>query len=90
MATLGELEKEIESIKARNRRVEADKAWETSWTRRIFIVLSTYLLIAIFLIIINVERPFTSAIIPAVAYLISTLSLGILKSWWLKKRNDSR
>lgn len=30
-----ELEKEIEQIKARNKRVELDKAWETSWTRRI-------------------------------------------------------
>lgn len=86
MTSIDALEKEIELIKARNRRVEADKAWETSWTRRIFIGLSTYLLIAIFLMIINVERPFTSAIIPAVAYLISTLSLGILKSWWLKNK----
>ena len=30
-----ELEKEIEQIKERNKRVELDKAWETSWTRRI-------------------------------------------------------
>lgn len=28
-----ELEKEIEQIKERNKRVELDKAWETSWTR---------------------------------------------------------
>lgn len=87
MSALENLEKEIELIKARNRRVEADKAWETSWTRRVFIGLSTYLLIAIFLMIIKVERPFTSAVIPAVAYLISTLSLGVLKSWWLKNRS---
>lgn len=87
MASLEELSKEIELIKARNRRVEADKAWETSSTRRIFIVVSTYLLIAIFLIILKVDKPFLSAIIPAVAYLISTLSLGILKSRWLKKRS---
>jgi len=85
--TRGELEKEIELIKARNRRVEADKAWETSWTRRIFIGVSTYLLIAIFLVIIKAERPFVTAIIPAVAYVVSTLSLGILKSWWLNNRS---
>ena len=30
-----ELEKEILKIKERNKRVELDKAWETSWTRRI-------------------------------------------------------
>ena len=33
------LEKEIESIKKRNKRVELDKAWETSWTRKICISL---------------------------------------------------
>ena len=87
MTSLQELEKEIDSIKARNKRVEADKAWETSWTRRIFIGVSTYLLIAIFLIIIKADHPFETAIIPAVAYLLSTLSLSALKSWWLKNRS---
>jgi len=31
------LEKEVTDIKARNKRVEADKAWETSWSRKIVI-----------------------------------------------------
>lgn len=74
MSTLKNLEKEIDAIKARNRKVEADKAWETSGTRRIFIAVSTYLLITIFMIALGVEKPLTAAIIPAVAYLISTLS----------------
>jgi len=86
MVSIETLEKEIKKIKERNRRVEADKTWETSWTRRIFIGVSTYLLISIFLIIIKAEKPFLSAIIPALAYLISTLSLGLLRSWWLKRR----
>lgn len=87
MTSLNALEKEIELIKARNRKVEADKAWETSWVRRISIGLSTYLLISIFLIILKVDKPFLSAIIPAVAYLISTLSLGAIQSWWIKNRS---
>lgn len=37
MATIQELEKEIDAIKERNRRVETEKSWETSWTRRITI-----------------------------------------------------
>ena len=82
------LEEEVNKIKERNRRVEADKTWETSWTRRIFIGISTYLLISIFLVIIKAEKPFISAIIPAVAYLISTLSLGLLRTWWLKRRKN--
>ena len=80
------LKEEIEKIKERNRRVEKDKAWETSLLRRIAITASTYILISIFLIIIGVEKPFLSAIIPAVAYLISTASLEFLKRIWLASR----
>ena len=29
------IEEEINNIKERNKRVELDKAWETSWTRKI-------------------------------------------------------
>lgn len=89
MPTVETLEKEINKINERNIRVEADKAWETSRTRRIFIGISTYFLISIFLIIIKAEKPFLSAIIPAVAYVISTLSLGLLRSWWLKRQNKN-
>jgi len=89
MASVENLEQEINKIKERNRRVESDKSWETSWTRRIFIGISTYLLISIFLVIIKAEKPFLSAIIPAVAYVISTLSLGLLRSWWLKRKNKN-
>ena len=32
-----DLKKEIENIKERNKRVELDKKWETSWTRKICI-----------------------------------------------------
>ncbi len=89
MKSIKDLEQEIEAIKARNTRVEADKAWEVSLTRRIFIAISTYILISIFMAVLGVEKPMLSAIIPAVAYLISTLSLGILKSWWMKKQTTT-
>lgn len=84
MKEFDELISEIEKIKERNRRVEKDKAWETSWIRRILIAASTYILIVILLVSIGAENPFITAIVPAVAYLISTTSLGIVKSWWLK------
>lgn len=86
MKSLKELDAEIMKLHARNKRVEADKAWETSLTRRLFISGSTHLLISLFMMVLGVEKPFVSAIIPAVAYLISTLTLGAVKSWWLSKR----
>jgi len=82
------LEREIEKIKERNRKVESDKAWETSWTRRIFIGISAYIIIAIFLVIIKADKPLVAAIIPTIAYIISTLSLDPLRSWWLKNRKS--
>lgn len=87
MKTVKELEKDIDGIKERNRRVEADKAWETSGIRRAFIGVFTYVLVVILMMMLDVERPLFSAIIPSAAYLISTFSLGALKSWWLKRRN---
>lgn len=85
MTELDNLKKEIKKIQDRNARVEKDKAWETSWVRRISISIITYILITIFLIIIKVEKPFLSAIIPAIAYLLSTVSIGLLKNWWVTK-----
>ena len=42
-----ELEKEIIKIKERNKRVELDKKWETSWTRKICICILTYIVVII-------------------------------------------
>lgn len=83
MKEIDELKNEIEKIKERNKRVELDKAWETSWARRILIAVSTYILVVILLISISAEKPFLSAVIPACAYFVSTVSLGIIKSWWI-------
>ena len=47
MSSLNELAKELEDIRERNERVESDKAWETSRTRKFIIALFTYLAIAL-------------------------------------------
>lgn len=85
MSEINTIKKEITKIQERNFRVEKDKAWEVSWTRRISIAVFTYVIISVFLIIIKVEKPFLSAIIPAIAYLLSTASMGLLKNWWITK-----
>ena len=45
---LKDLEKEIENIKSRNKRVELDKKWETSLTRKICICVLTYIVVIIY------------------------------------------
>ena len=77
--------KSIEDVLQRNRRVEADKAWETSFTRRGIIALLTYLVASIWLIKIGNDAPFLNALIPFGGYLFSTLSLPIVKNWWMKR-----
>ena len=42
------LENEIVKIKERNKKVELDKAWETSCTRKICICLLTYIVVFIY------------------------------------------
>ena len=79
------LKKEIESIKERNARVEADKAWEVSWTRRIIVALLTYLVIVLFIFVLNLPNPFISALIPTAGFLLSTLTVGFVKKIWLEK-----
>lgn len=80
-----EIEKEISDIRMRNKRVETDKAWETSWTRRLVIALFTYIVAGIWLIVIENEKPWLTAFIPTGGYLISTFSLPLIKKWWMKK-----
>ncbi len=79
-----EIEKEIEIIKERNSRVETDKAWEVSWTRRLFISVSTYVIAGIWLVVIHDSFPWLKAFVPAGGYLLSTLSLPFIKEWWVK------
>ena len=79
------LEKEIKLIKERNLRVEAEKAWEVSWTRQLFIVVSTYIIAGVWLVVIHDTFPWLKAFVPAVGYLLSTLSLPFIKKWWTER-----
>lgn len=84
MPNLEKLEADIAEIKKRNIRVASDKAWETSYTRRGLIILFTYLAIGFYLAAINVPRAWLNAIVPSVAFTLSTLSLPFFKRLWKK------
>ena len=76
---LKDLENEINNIKTRNKRVELDKKWETSWTRRICICILTYIVVIIYSYIVrNYDNIFLSSLVPVIRiYLINF----ILKSY---------
>ena len=79
------MKKEIEEIKERNRRVESDKSWETSWTRRGILATLTYIVVVIFLFSIDAPYPFLNALIPPIGYLIQQWTLPFAKKWWIEK-----
>ena len=79
------LEERVSRIEERNQAVEADKAWETSWTRRLLIAIFTYVAIGIFLSVIKIDRPWLSAIVPAIGFTLSTLTMPFFKKEWVKR-----
>jgi len=84
MTSIEELKSEIDKINARNQRVEADKAWETSWSRKLLILVLTYFVIVIFFFIFNLGNPFINAIVPTLGFFLSTLTVPFFKNLWLK------
>ena len=51
------VEKELKKIIERNKRVEFDKAWETSKTRRLLIATMTYFVVVILFLITGLFFP---------------------------------
>ncbi|MBI1935537.1 hypothetical protein HYS31_03775 [Candidatus Woesearchaeota archaeon] len=89
MASLGKIDRRLKSIEDRNKRVESDKEWELSWTRRFLLMIFTYLSIGFYLHAIKIAEPWLNAIVPAVAFMLSTLTLPFFKRVWLKYKSKN-
>jgi hypothetical protein len=80
-----EFQQQLEEIKARNKKVEIDKAWEKSKTRIVSIAILTYFIAAAWLYTIGVYNYWLSALLPALGFVLSTQSLPFIKRWWVKQ-----
>ena len=80
------IEKRIEAIETRNKKVSFDKKWETSWTRRLSIVTLTYIVVLVYLFAIGNDNPWINAIVPPVGFLLSTLALGWVRNIWQRQQ----
>lgn len=77
------IEEEINNIKERNKRVELDKKWETSLTRKIFIMVLTYIVVIIYSYLVrNYDNIFLSSLVPIIGFTLSTLSLKVIRKIW--------
>ena len=83
---MDELKKEIEEIKERNKRVELDKKWETSMTRKVCIAVLTYIVVIVYTILTTkISNVFLSSLVPVIGFTLSTLSLSMVRKVWEKK-----
>ena len=82
-----QIEEEINNIKLRNKRVEENKAWETSLTRRICICLLTYIVVVIYSYLIKkIDNIWLSSLVPVIGFNLSTLSLKWIRNLWQKNK----
>ena len=86
MKSFSDLEKRLAVIEKRNAKVEADKAWETSWARKVLLMIFTYLSVGLYIRAIGVPDPWLNAIVPSLGFLLSTLTLPFFKRLWLSLR----
>jgi hypothetical protein len=84
-----DLVQRIEKLEARNFRVEGDKAWKTSWVRRLSIMLLIYIVVVFYLRFVVHIDPWINALVPVLGFSLSTVTLSFLKQRWLAKRNDT-
>ena len=87
MAHIKDLERKVKQIEERNKKVGSDKEWELSITRRALLMLFTYLAIGFYLQAIKISQPWLNAIVPAIAFMLSTLTFPFFKEFWLKYIN---
>jgi hypothetical protein len=81
-----DLQTQINEIKQRNARVEADKARETSRARKIIIALLTYIVIIIFFYTAKLPHPRLNAIVPTIGFILSTLGFDAIKKMRLQHK----
>lgn len=80
------IEKEIKEIKERNQKVELNKAWETSWTRKLCIMILTYIVVVLYSFTINkISNIFLSSLVPVIGFTLSTLSLNAIRKIWERR-----
>ncbi len=85
MTTIKQIEKKIEIIKGRNRKVEADKAWERSKVRKALIMLFTYVAMGVYMFAVGITHPWINAVVPTIAFMFATMTMPYFKRIWIER-----
>lgn len=81
---MNKLREDIYKIQERNKKVELDKAWETSLSRKIVIAALTYGVIVLFFYFADLPKPWVNSIVPTLGFVLSNLTLPWFKKIWMK------
>ena len=81
-----DIEQRIETIEARNRTVESNKAWDNSLIRRVSIAMMTYIVVVIYHLIIGAKNVYIISAVPVIGFILSTLSLQYIRSIFNRKQ----
>ena len=84
MNEIDSIKERLNKIEIRNQKVEIDKYWETSKTRRALVAIFTYVSIGAYLWAIQIPNPWLNAIVPTFGFLLSTLTFPLFKKIWSK------
>ncbi len=80
------IEERVKNIEDRNKRVEKDKAWETSNTRKICIMVLTYIVVISYSYLIReYNYILLSSLVPVIGFTLSTVSLKFIRKIWESK-----
>lgn len=79
-----DIEKKIDVIEGRNKKVELNKVWEIIFVRKFIIAVLTYFIIVLFFVVDQFPKPFVNSIVPAAGFVLSTLYLPFFKRLWIK------
>ena len=84
---LSALEAQLDKVLDRNRRVDVNKAWETSGARLLSVTAVTYVTMVLVFTVLRSVRPLLDALVPTTGFFLSTLSLPVIRKIWDKRRN---
>jgi hypothetical protein len=77
------VEDEIRKIQARNARVELDKKWETSWTRRLLICALTFAVVLIYNLLVAARANVVlNSVVPVIGFFLSVQGLDAARKIW--------
>ena len=84
---LKEIELEINKLKERNKKVELDKEWESSWLRKFIVAFSTYIIVVIYSVFVNRDgNIYLNCLVPVIGFVLSTMSVNFIKKIWIKQK----